>query len=134
MRSNTLLERLAATQIREKTSEGALQLRLSILANLRRVLSTRQGHAAAQLDLGTPSPSEIIQDYPACIARLQQAVGVCVQKYEPRLTNIRVRHEVDESSNCLLRFHLYAEIADGLQTPLNCTTSVNARGCLELFP
>lgn len=134
MRSHTLLERLAQPQKTENPDGDTDRLRLSILANLRRVLSTRQGHAPAQPDLGTPSPSEIIQDHPACIARLQHTVGLCIQRYEPRLANVRVRHAASDLADCTLRFQIYAELADGLRTAVTFTTHVNALGRLECAP
>lgn len=140
MKSATLLERLARAGGGDQHvhSNDATRLRDSILANLRRVLATRQGHAPAQPDLGTPSPSELIKDYPASIPRLQRTLGSCIQRYEPRLTAVRVRHLAHDSaadSDALgLRFQISAELADGSRTPLLFTTQVDAHGRVDLAP
>ena len=132
----TLWERLAAAGDRlapsRSTTGDAARLRNSILANLRRVLSTRTGHAPAQLDLGTPAPSELIRDFPACIPRLQRAIGVCVQKYEPRLTAVRVQHVPGDEGDLTIRFQISAVLADGARTPVTFSTRVDDHGHLDL--
>ncbi len=134
MRAETLLERMSRArhvEVHGPASE-ATRLRQSILANLRRVLATRQGHAPAQPDLGTPSPSELIQDHPACIPRLQRTLGSCIQRYEPRLTAVRVRQVPTEGEAVGLRFHISAELADGSRQPLSFTTDVDHSGRVNL--
>ena len=132
----TLWERLAAAtdtlgRSRSTTGDAAL-LRTSILTNLRRILGTRTGHAPAQPDLGTPAPSELIRDYPACIPRLQRAIGVCVQKYEPRLTAVRVQHVPGDEGDLTIRFQISAVLADGTRTPITFSTRVDDHGHLDL--
>ena len=130
-----MLERLAyAGRIDVGPVNDDLRLRTSILANLRRVLGTRQGHAPAQPDLGTPSPSELIQDHPACIPRLQRTLGSCIERYEPRLTAVRVRHVASDGETLDLRFQISAELADGSRAPLTFTTRVDTSGRVDLAP
>ena len=132
----TLWERLAAAgdslAPSRSTTGDAARLRNSILANLRRVLGTRTGHAPAQLDLGTPAPSELIRDFPACIPRLQRAIGVCVQKYEPRLAAVRVQHVPGDEGDLTIRFQISAVLADGARTPVTFSTRVDDHGHLDL--
>lgn len=132
----TLLERLAAAGDRvgraRSTAGDAQRLRASILANLRRILGTRLGHAQAQPELGTPAPSELIRDHPACIARLQRAIGSGIQRYEPRLTAVRVQHLPGESGETTIRFAISAVLADGSRTPVTFATKVDDHGRLDL--
>lgn len=132
----TLLERLAAAgdslgKARSTAADGH-RLRQSILANLRRVLGTRLGHAPAQADLGTPAPSELIREYPACIPRLQRAIGVCIQRYEPRLTAVRVQQLPGEDGDPTIRFQISAVLADGSRSPITFSTRVDDHGHLDL--
>ncbi len=145
----TLLERLAAASNgnpERRTSVGDdARLRTSILANLRRVLSTRVGHAPAQPEYGTPAASELIRFFPACIPRLQRAIGVCVHTYEPRLTAVRVEYVPSDQSDgsdgndgsggsdLTIRFHISAVLNDGSRTPLTFSTRVNDHGQVDLL-
>ena len=140
LRTQTLFERLApATRtpavpglaVRGPASDAA-QLRISILANLRRVLGTRQGHAAAQPELGIPAPGDLLQDYPACIPRLQKTIGACIQRYEPRLTAVRVHHLDDGEDALRIRFQISAEVADGLHTRMVIESQVDPTGQFEI--
>ena len=137
LRTRTLLERLAPAartpSVRGQISEAA-QLRQSILANLRRVLGTRLGHAAAQPELGIPAPGDLLQEYPACIPRLQKTIGACIQRYEPRLTAVRVHHLADGEDALRIRFQISAEIADGFHTRLVIESQVDPTGHLEIGP
>jgi type VI secretion system lysozyme-like protein len=135
LRTQTLLDRLAPavrqTPVRGQPSEGA-QLRQSILANLRRVLGTRLGHAAAHRELGIPAPADLLRDYPTCIPRLQKTIGACIQRCEPRLSAVRVHH-LDEGDDALrIRFQITAELADGLHTRMVIDSQVDPTGHLEI--
>ena len=133
---NTLLERLAAVSDgnpERRTSIGDdARLRASILANLRRVLATHVGHAPAQPEYGTPAASELIRYFPACIPRLQRAIGVCVHTYEPRLTAVRVEYVPGDEGDLTIRFHISAVLNDGSRTPLKFSTRVNDHGQVDL--
>ncbi len=135
MRPDTLWERLAkdgrAAPPRGPAADQA-RTRASILANLRRVLSTRLGSAAAQPELGTPAPCELLLDHPACIPRLQKAIGHCIERYEPRLSAVRVTHVPSAVDALVIRFRITAVLADGTRTPLSFDTRVDDRGLLDL--
>jgi type VI secretion system lysozyme-like protein len=135
LRTQTLLDRLAPAArqpaLRGPLSE-AVQLRQSILANLRRVLGTRLGHAAAQSELGIPAPVDLLQDYPACIPRLQKTIGACIQRYEPRLIAVRVHHLEEGDDALRIRFQITAELADGLHTRMVIDSQVDPTGHLEI--
>ena len=79
-KSATILERMAKAgrQGAPSAVSDRNALKQSILANLQNILNTRLGHAAAQPDLGTPPPNELIQDYPACIDRMCVAVPTAI--------------------------------------------------------
>lgn len=132
----TLLERLAAVsngnpERRSSIGDDA-RLRASILANLRRILATHVGHAPAQPDYGMPAASELIRNFPACIPRLQRAIGVCVHTYEPRLITVRVEHVPGDEGDPTIRFHISALLNDGSRTPLSFSTRVNDHGQVDL--
>ena len=129
MRPTTLLERLAGENAR--SADPRQRLRQSILRNLRDVLNARTGHAKAQMDLGTPPPSELVHGYPACIPRLQRSIAECIAKYEPRLEGVRVTYLAQEGSLCL-HFQVAGQLADGSRTPVSFSTQVDHSGQVSL--
>jgi type VI secretion system protein len=69
---------------------------LSIVDNLDRLFNTRRRTIEHMMDYGLPDISEIYRDIPESIPDLQAAIQETVEKYEPRLTNVRVRHQEKE--------------------------------------
>ncbi len=130
-KSATILERMAKAgrQLAPSAVSDRNALKQSILSNLQNILNTRLGHAAAQPDLGTPPPNELIQDYPACIDRMHANIRACIIKYEPRLANVQVQYVHDANDVVSLHFQVLAQIADGVgRTPISFKTLVDKRG------
>jgi type VI secretion system protein len=126
--ARTLLERLAtAGHDPEAHIAPAERLRRSVLRNLGRMLNARQGHARAQPDLGTPPPNELVQDYPASIPRLQQAIAESIRRYEPRLVGVRVTW-LDKGDPLTIHFQIHAALNDGSRTPMQFSTAFDPSG------
>jgi len=85
-----LLERLSGTVSRHAAEDPGAVMR-SVFYNLRRVLNSREGSAGANLEFGLPSPHELLQNWPGSQAQALAAVRRCLQRFEPRLTDIVVR-------------------------------------------
>lgn len=136
LRSITLLERLTlAAQgkgVRTLREDRAAVLR-SVLGNLGHLLNTRQGSAAAQPDLGVPSPHELMQGFPETLDDARRAIKTCITMYEPRLTNVVVTHLVDETSDLVIRFQVSAQLAGGTtRDPVSFRTAVTPDGILRI--
>lgn len=100
--------------------ESQLKTR-SIIDHLSRLLNTRAGSISHLLDYGIPEFSELYHSTPVGIRRLQIAIKRTVEKYEPRLKNIRVDvMETVESNTCLF-FLVSAEIVDGPEVKFRTT-------------
>jgi len=86
---------------------------LSIVDNLDRLFNTRRGTIQHMADYGLPAISEIYRDLPESIPELESAIRVAVETYEPRLTNVRVRHcqKSERSFDLTLAFILSADVA-----------------------
>ncbi len=132
MPSSSLLARLAqlAAAASARRDRGAL-LR-SIVANLQNVLNSRIGSAAAQMDLGTPSPHEIAAHFPASIGHLQLAIRACIQRYEPRLRSVEVVFVETSRASLMLHFQISARLAGDLHEELLFRTTVDAAGRVSL--
>ena len=131
MQMFTLLERLAEpSRLAPKTvrSDSAAQV-VSIGRNLERIFNTRVGSAQAQMDLGLPPPNELIPHWPESSADLQQAIERCIEKYEPRLTHLRVVALPIDTENLQLRFRITARQI-GFDDPVRFETAMGQSGAV----
>jgi len=100
-------------------TENTQELVRSILRNLQRILNTRTGHAAAQMDLGTPAPCEMAM--------------LSIEKYEPRLTAVDVTYVKGEDDVLTLRFQVSARVATSRSgTTISFDTLVNSTGQIKV--
>lgn len=61
-----------------------------VLANLRLLLNTRVGDAAAAPDFGVPDLADLLHQFPAASPALQQALRLAIDRHEPRLRGVQV--------------------------------------------
>lgn len=61
-----------------------------VLANLRLLLNTRVGDAAAAPDFGVPDLADLLHQFPAVSPALQQALRAAIDRHEPRLRGVQV--------------------------------------------
>ncbi len=105
----------------------------SILKNLQRLLNTRLGHAPAQMDLGMPAPSEIVQAAPDAVGLVQKNLRACIEKYEPRLSSVEITRVESDQDVLTLRFQVTGRITgarDGRS--FSFETMVDPRGHIKL--
>jgi len=136
-----LLERLAAPDFRpaeravadriESSTNDAAVVR-SVLFNLRRVLNSREGSAAAQLEFGLPSPQELLQNWPVSREGALVAIRRCLQRYEPRLTEVIVRAVPYAPGDLALSFQIAARLIGPSRTAITLTTAVMPDGRISL--
>ena len=145
-----LLERLAAPESRPAVRDGgafatsgqisgqvsgsetdAAVVR-SVLFNLRRVLNSREGAAAAQMEFGLPSPQELLQNWPVSREGALAAIRRCLLRYEPRLTEVIVRTVPFAPGDLALSFQIAARLIGPTRTQINLTTAVTSDGRVSL--
>jgi type VI secretion system lysozyme-like protein len=110
----TLLER-----IRNPAPAGQRQLHVSstevfnsVLSNLQNVLNTVQGNCLTDDRYGLPHLTEIRSTMPHSVARYEAAIRHTIERHEPRLSAVRVRHAPDDRGGVLLRFEISGLIQD----------------------
>lgn len=135
MRSATLLERLSASSrgVALSLREDRAAAMRSVLRNLQRLLNTRVGSAAAQSELGTPSPHELLQGYPGTVKASQETIARCISRYEPRLRDVRVSIDIDEAEVGEIAFKVTAKLilGDG-KDPISFHTAIGSDGRIRL--
>jgi type VI secretion system protein len=73
-----------------ESAPSADQRMMSIKDNLTRIFNTREGLLPHLKDYGLPDISEIYRTMPHGIERLESAIKTTIEKFEPRLKNIRL--------------------------------------------
>jgi type VI secretion system protein len=110
---------------------GAVQ---AVLENLQRLLNSRQGHAAAQMGYGIPDPSEVLHQYSDAITQMAKAIKASIEKYEPRLTAVQVRHVANPDDILTLRYQIVGQLAKSKErVPVVFDTHVDPCGRIRVM-
>ncbi len=104
----TLLERIRNP---EPTGERRLHVSTreifdSIISNLQRIMNTCQGNCLTDLRYGLPHLTEVRSAMPHSLGALEASIRTTVERHEPRLKNVRVRHSPGPESRFELRFEI----------------------------
>jgi len=113
-------------------TENTLERSRSILRNLQRILNTRLGHAPAQMDMGMPAPSDIVQASPDAVGLILKNLRACIEKYEPRLSSVEITHVQSPNDVLTLRYQVVARIAGKTGRTLSFETVVDPKGHFRL--
>jgi type VI secretion system protein len=110
---------------------GAVQ---AVLENLQRLLNSRQGHAAAQMGYGIPDPSEVLHQYSDAITQMAKSIKASIEKYEPRLTAVQVRHVANPDDILTLRYQIVGQLAKSKErVPVVFDTHVDPCGRIRVM-
>ncbi len=104
----------------------------SILRHLKRILNTKQGNAPIAEDYGVPDFSEFMSALPRSVGELERSIRLAIQKYEPRLTGVRVSFIPQEEDRLSLRFQIVARLAAESKNPVYIETVVDSDGKIEI--
>src|SRR5687767_11073567 len=93
MAGSSLLQRISHPEFATaRSGRSEAQLRDAVLQNLRSICTTLQGTVPACPDYGIVCVSELVHAFPDAAAMVARSLKQAIQTYEPRLTNVRVRH------------------------------------------
>ena len=56
------------------------------------------------------SNDDLVSKFPDAIMEIRKAIKACIEKYEPRLRNVRVEHVPDEENPLSLRYDITAQL------------------------
>jgi len=131
MGKDRLLERIRAQKKdpRIRRKEGPKEVIDSVLQHLQRILNTRQGSVPIAKDFGIPDLTELHLGYPDSLRLFERAIRQTIQKFEPRLTGLRVRFVPDEEDPLSLRFQILGKLqAEGYKDPVRFESTVGSDG------
>jgi type VI secretion system protein len=131
----TLFERMAEPDLGggHVTKLDVARLKRSVLGHLRNMLNSRHGHAPAQPDYGIPDLNEFMFSFPESKEPMRQAIQTSIEKYEPRLKNVRATWVPDEDDPLNIRFEITARlVTDDKELPFSFTTNVGSVAGVEV--
>ncbi len=134
-KARTLLERLNNPQLDryQNSSQNLEALAESILNHLKKMLNTRLGNSLIQPhDYGMIDLNEIRTNMPDSIADVQNNIKSMIEKYEPRLKNVRVEHINSGDDLMILKFKVIADISAERRTSISFETIVEPSGQIQL--
>jgi type VI secretion system protein len=112
MGENRLTERIRRWNVSPYNREGPDPKRMtdSVVAHLERILNTRQGNAQIADDYGIPDFTDFKSAYPDAHRDLERAIRQTIQKYEPRLTSVRVKFIPRDDELLTVSFQIIARL------------------------
>jgi len=110
---------------RQAAASAESTIRDSVLQHLQAMCSTRLGSVPIRPDYGLPDISEMVHSFPDAIDAIARALTHTIEKYEPRLTNVVVRHVPSNIVELVVRFEITAHIADFKHSPVRFETSID---------
>lgn len=115
--NRTILERLRNPP-EFRGNPSITELTRSILANLQTILNTCQGNCLTDDKYGLPHLTAVRSAMPGSIAPYEASIRNTIEKHEPRLSAVRVRHSPTTERGFDLRFEISGLIQaeDGRRT------------------
>ncbi|MGQ9609571.1 MAG: type VI secretion system baseplate subunit TssE [bacterium] len=134
-KARTLLERLNNPQLDryQNSSQNLEALAESVLNHLKKMLNTRVGNSLTQpQDYGMIDLNEIRMNMPDSITNVQNNIKNMIEKYEPRLKNVKIEHINSGDDLMILKFKVIADIAAERRTSIAFETIVEPSGQIQL--
>jgi type VI secretion system protein len=131
MREERLLERIHNKEVDPDRREGNDPARQtgSILNHLQRILNTKQGSVPTEEDYGMPDFTDLPGAFSTGATHdVEKILKNVIQKYEPRLTKVRITLDPQKEDVLSLRFKVQAQLATEGGSPVTFETVVDAGG------
>ncbi len=135
MREQRLLERITAwdKHPERRSREDSGKVIDSVLVHLQRILNTRRGSVQIAEDYGLPDFTDIIHNYPESIRDLERSIRHMIQKYEPRLSQVRVSFIPQEEEMLSLSFKIVARLEmENEKVPVLFESQVDTSGKVRI--
>lgn len=110
----SLLQRIAMGDegANQSLDVGAEKLKRSVQMHLQNMFNVRQGSVATSLEYGLPdfNDLDISSGYATAVNEIRKAIKLSLERFEPRLTRIKVKHLWDEDNQLELRYEITARM------------------------
>lgn len=132
----TLLERLVAPPAASfrKTGVDLQRLSDSIILHLRRMMNCRHGFTPSAPDYGLPDLNECFFAFPDSVSYLKQSLQNSIEKYEPRLSRVRLKFVEDSENPLEIRFEIQARLeTEDESVTFAFTTKMGSAGGIQVI-
>jgi type VI secretion system protein len=112
MREERLLERIKVweKEPERRSKEDPRRTIDSILRHLQRILNTKRGNVPIAEDYGVPDFTDLLRSYPDLVRDFERSIKQTIQKYEPRLSGVRLNLIPPDEDVLSLRFQIVAKL------------------------
>lgn len=108
-------------------------VRESVIAHLRQLCATPRGSALLWEDYGLEDATRIFHEYPGSVGEVQRRIKEAFTRYEPRLTNVSVKHIPADGVALVLRFDIEGTLlVAGRPVAVRFTSTLDADSRMEL--
>ena len=128
MGARGLLARIVSGRRLERDPAGDIE---SIVEHLRALLNTRRGDAVTVPDYGLEDLADLADAFPDATNIWKKSIQETVEKYEPRLTKVRVRHLPSEDT-LTIAFEISARLTSD-QKSVCVQTKVDPKGRFDVW-
>jgi len=121
MREERLIERirLGEKEPVRRATQDPKKVMASVLRHLQKILNTRQGGVPIADDYGVPDFTDFMRVSPDALREVEKSIRNTIQKYEPRLNNVRVKFIPQEDDILSLSFQIVAKLlVENKKTPI----------------
>lgn len=135
MREYRLIERIRDRNIGSRRREGQDPKRMidSVVRHLERILNTKQGNAQIADDYGIPDFTDFKSAFPDTHRDLERSLRQTIQKYEPRLTSVRVKFVPRDDEMLTVSFQIMARLVlEGRKDPIVFESILDADGKIKI--
>jgi type VI secretion system protein len=128
------LEGLLKQPLLPSEKEGVTGLAWSIRNNLKMILNTRRDTLPHLPDYGLPDISVVYKDFPDSLESVRRAIANAIEKYEPRLEDVRVRLIESEHKVFRATYLVSAKVRRGYEEEgVQFKTRINSDGGTEIL-
>ncbi|MBC2694636.1 MAG: type VI secretion system baseplate subunit TssE [Desulfobacteraceae bacterium] len=131
MGEDRLLERIQFLEKEpaRRARENPKRIVDSILRHLQRILNTRQGSVLIAKDYGVPDFTDFLYSYPEALSEIERSIRQMIQKYEPRLKDVRIRFIHQDEDLLSLHFQIVAKVlTEDTKIPVLFESFVSSEG------
>ncbi|CAM4150989.1 type VI secretion system baseplate subunit TssE [Serratia silvae] len=132
--SASLFERIQGKGFGPSSHSRVQELLISIKQHLNEVLNSRPGACQSAADLGVIDLNDATATTSDFRKNIEQAIKECIERYEPRISQVAVQSLVDQGDPLLLSFHISAHVDFdniGDVVEFNIQLDSNRRYCLN---
>jgi type VI secretion system protein len=134
MREERLLERVRRWEQQPpgRGRENPQRTIESVVRHLQQLLNTRQGSVQIGEDYGIPDFAQILQGGPDAPSDVEIVIRDVIEKYEPRLTGVRVNYSTHDDEKLTHRFDVQAKLrVDARPVYLETLVGLNGHVCVK---